>query len=205
MTVVRVKGFKIFKDRHGRLRCYHRNTGERIDLSKAPVGSAEFMAECARITALATATAPKPGTLGLLIAAYRGHEAFLDLAPRTRSDYQAVFNYMKPISDTLLIRFDKPLNAILFHYTHDILQSPLAVRNILSQASPNALVSIAGMKNFPWWTGPLLLLSFFKNYAWNGNPRGQWKPWRLISAELSDFHWQSTHWGMGYMASGKKR
>ena len=52
---------------------------------------------------------PKPGTLGMLIEAYRGHAAFLDLAPRTRSDYQAVFNYLKPIADTPLIKFDKPL------------------------------------------------------------------------------------------------
>jgi hypothetical protein len=103
MTVVRVKGFKIFKDRHGRERCYHRKTGEKIDLTKAPKGSAEFLAECARISALATALTPKPGTLGLLIEAYRGHAAFLDLAPRTRSDYQAVFNYLKPIADTPLI------------------------------------------------------------------------------------------------------
>jgi hypothetical protein len=29
MTHVRVKGFKIFKDRHGRMRCYHRATGTR--------------------------------------------------------------------------------------------------------------------------------------------------------------------------------
>jgi integrase len=109
MTVVRVKGFKIFKDRHGRERCYHRKTGEKIDLTKAPKGSAEFLAECARISALATVTTPKPGTLGLLIEAYRGHAAFLDLAPRTRSDYQAVFNYLKPIADTPLVKFDKPL------------------------------------------------------------------------------------------------
>jgi integrase len=109
MTVVRVKGFKIFKDRHGRERCYHRKTGEKIDLTRAPIGSAEFMAECARIAALATSTAPKPGTLGLLINAYRGHPAFLDLAPRTRSDYQAVFDYLKPIADTPLVKFDKPL------------------------------------------------------------------------------------------------
>ena len=53
MTVVRVKGFKIFKDRHGRERCYHRKTGEKIDLTKAPKGSVEFLAECARISALA--------------------------------------------------------------------------------------------------------------------------------------------------------
>lgn len=109
MTRVRVKGFKIFKDRHGRERCYHRATNNKIDLKAAPLGSAEFFAECARISALATVTAPKPGTLGLLINAYRGHAAFLDLAPRTRADYQAVFDYLKPIADTLLIKFDKPL------------------------------------------------------------------------------------------------
>ena len=109
MTVIRVKGFKIFDDRHGRRRCYHRKTRIAIDLTKAPEGSAEFIAECARISALVTVTTPKPGTLGMLIEAYRGHAAFLDLAPRTRSDYQAVFDYLKPIADTPLIRFDKPL------------------------------------------------------------------------------------------------
>jgi integrase len=110
MTVIRVKGFKIFKDRHGHERCYHRKTKIAIDLKKAPKGSAEFMAECARITALTIIDpAPKPGTLGLLINAYRAHPAFTDLAPRTRSDYQAVFDYLKPIADTPLIKFDKPL------------------------------------------------------------------------------------------------
>jgi|SRR3954469_9319554 hypothetical protein len=100
MTIVRVKGFQIFKDRHGRLRCYHRKTRQSVDLFKAPIGSPEFFAESARIAALATSTEPKPGTLGLLIAAYRAHPAFTDLAPRTKSDYQAAFDYLKPIADT---------------------------------------------------------------------------------------------------------
>jgi integrase len=109
MTVVRIKGFKIFRDRHGHERCYHRKTGIKIDLKTAPLGSAEFMAECARIRALTAVTAAKPGTLGLLIKEYRAHAAFTDLAPRTRSDYQAVFDYLKPIDDTPLVKFDKPL------------------------------------------------------------------------------------------------
>jgi integrase len=109
MTIVRIKGFQIFEDRHGRMRCYHRKTRQSVDLTKAPIGSPEFFAECARISALTNATEPKPGTLGMLIAAYRGHPAFTDLAPRTKSDYQAVFDYLKPIADTPLVRFDKPL------------------------------------------------------------------------------------------------
>jgi integrase len=109
MIWVPTKGLKIFTDRHGRRRCYHRKTGTAIDLNVFPENSVELVNECARINALVTVTEPKPGTLGLLINAYRGHPAFLDLAPRTRSDYQAVFDYLKAISDTPLVKFDKPL------------------------------------------------------------------------------------------------
>jgi integrase len=79
-----------------------------VDLVKAPIGTPEFFAEC-RIAALVKSAEPKPGTLGILIAAYRAHPAFTDLAPRTKSDYQAVFDYLKLIADTPLVRFDKPL------------------------------------------------------------------------------------------------
>ena len=110
MTRVSVKGFKIFTDRYGKLRCYHRATGTAIDLIKAPLGSAEFFAECTRIAALTKVTEePRPGTLGMLITRYRKHEAFNDLAPRTRQDYQHVFNYLKAIDDTPPIKFDGPL------------------------------------------------------------------------------------------------
>lgn len=109
MTRIKVKGFKIFPDRHGKERCYHRLTGTAIDLEKFPKGSAEFFAEVARIGALAAVTEPKPGTLGMLINEYRAHAAFTDLAPRTRTDYQRVFDYLKPIADTALIQFDRPL------------------------------------------------------------------------------------------------
>jgi integrase len=110
MTVVRVKGFQIFKDRHGRMRCYHRKGRIVVDLERAPFGSAEFFAECARITALTKVFGPpKPGTLRLLITEYRASPAFLDLAPRTRSDYQRCFDYLAPISDTALVKFDRGL------------------------------------------------------------------------------------------------
>ena len=110
MTHVRVKGFKIFSDRHGKPRCYHRATRIAVDLERAPLGSTHFFAECARIAALTTATgAPKPGTLGLLISQYRANPAFTGLAPRTRQDYQRVFDYLKPIDGTALIKFNRAL------------------------------------------------------------------------------------------------
>jgi hypothetical protein len=51
----------------------------------------------------------KPGRLGMLISDYRASSTFQDLAPRTRSDYQQVFDYLHPIADTGLTKFDRPL------------------------------------------------------------------------------------------------
>src|SRR5260370_17357561 len=110
MTIVRVKGFQIFADRHGRMRCYHRKSRIAVDLSKSPIGSIEFFAECARIAELTKASGPaKPGTLGRLIAEYRSSPAFVDLASRTRSDYQRCLDYLAPIVDTALVKFDRAL------------------------------------------------------------------------------------------------
>lgn len=110
MTQVRVKGFKIFRDRHGKMRCYHRATGAPVDLMQAPLGSVEFFAECARINELVKISGPpKPGTLGLLVEGYRSSSEFQDLAPRTQKDYQRCLDYLKPITDTALISFDRPL------------------------------------------------------------------------------------------------
>lgn len=110
MTVVRVRGFKIFKDRFGHARCYHRSTKTAVDLRKAPLGSAEFFAECARIAAGGKLKLPpKAGTLGLLIQEYKAHPAFTVLAAHTRDDYQRIFDYLRPIDATPLSRFDAPL------------------------------------------------------------------------------------------------
>lgn len=99
----------------------------------------------------------------------------------------------------------EPVDAMLFHYTHDILQAPDAVANLLSMAQPGARVSIAGIKHFPWWTGPLVLLSYAKNVGWNGNLSGMWRPWTKIEPHLDGFRQSSTQWGMGYVASARVR
>lgn len=110
MTVVRVKGFKIFKDRHGKMRAYHRATRKPVDLLKSPLGSAAFFAECARIAELAKVMpTAKAGTLGALVASYKAHAAFTELAPNTRRGYQMVFDYLRPIDDTPLHQFNPPL------------------------------------------------------------------------------------------------
>ncbi|MDJ0994461.1 MAG: tyrosine-type recombinase/integrase [Dinoroseobacter sp.] len=138
MTRVRVKGFKIFKDRHGKPRCYHRATGHKVDLEKAPIGSAEFFAECSKITAKAEAKktkTPKSGTLGGLIAKYKQEDHFKELSAASKREYQMCADILKPIHDTPVSSIDTPLLAAI----HDRLAQKYSwdkanrVRNFLIQ------------------------------------------------------------------------
>lgn len=100
------------------------------------------------------------------------------------------------------VRLPALADAVLFNYTHDICRSPEAVRNILRQVKPGARVAMAGIKAFPWWTGPLVLLAWLKNRPYNAQPGGLRAPWRCVAEQCDHFHWHSTQWGMGYIASG---
>ncbi len=65
------------------------------------------------------------------------------------------------------VALPEPADAVLFNYTHDILRTPAALDNIVRQLKPGARVAIAGIKFFPWWTGPLNLLAWLKNRPYN--------------------------------------
>jgi arsenite methyltransferase len=95
------------------------------------------------------------------------------------------------------------VDAVLFHYTHDILRSTASIDHLLGLARPGARVAIAGICFFPWWCGPLNLWVYLKNRAYNGSPGELRAPWNLIAARLTDWRMSRTQWGMGYLASGR--
>lgn len=95
---------RYFEPKAGRWYSYHRKTGRRIE---AEYGTADFIAEVALINAevaKAAAGNAKAGTMGALIVMYRATALPL-LAPRTRADYQKVFDYLKPMQDLPLASF----------------------------------------------------------------------------------------------------
>ena len=93
MTVVRVKGIKQFRHkRSGILYTYHRASNVRI---YAEPGTPEFFAELDRAERKWKAQKPADGSLGKLIDEYRKTPEFLRLKPRTKADYEKVFDYIK--------------------------------------------------------------------------------------------------------------
>jgi SAM-dependent methyltransferase len=97
----------------------------------------------------------------------------------------------------------EPVDALLFHYTHDILRSPPALDRVLACAKPDATVAIAGVKYFPRWLAPLNAWVYLKNHAYNGAPGGLRAPWDRIAPRLADWRITPTQFGMGYIATGR--
>ncbi|QJP14619.1 tyrosine-type recombinase/integrase [Starkeya sp. ORNL1] len=96
----RVKGIKRVQAK-GRVYYYHRRTKTRI---KAAFGSPEFILEVARLEAGSQPTA-RPGTLGMLIDAYRKSPFWHDLKPATRITYDRAFEVLAPLRGMPLVEF----------------------------------------------------------------------------------------------------
>lgn len=103
------------------------------------------------------------------------------------------------------VQLPRAADAVLMNYVHDISRTPEAVANILRQVRPGGRVVIAGMKFFPWWTGPLNLLAWAKNRPYNAKAADLWQPWSHVAALCDDFQWESTQWGMGYVGYGTRK
>ena len=112
MTRVRVRGFQIFRDRLGKMRCYHRETRQPIDLEKTPLGSAGFLAACARIQGILDERKAKESratTLRDLVQAWLGSDRYRNYSPSTRTTYRLSLDLLEPYSDTPVGGIDTPV------------------------------------------------------------------------------------------------
>ncbi len=100
------------------------------------------------------------------------------------------------------VQLPEAADAVLFNYVHDVSRMPEAVANIMRQLKPGARVAMAGMKFFPWWTGPLNLVAWAKNRPYNALAADLWSPWDIVASYCKEFECESTQWGMGYIARG---
>lgn len=103
------------------------------------------------------------------------------------------------------VSLPEAVDALLFHYTHDILRSPSAVAALAACARPGAAVAIAGIKYFPWWLAPLNAWVYWKNRGYNGAPGELHSPWDRIAPYLEDWRIRATQFGMGYIGTGRLR
>jgi arsenite methyltransferase len=143
------------------------------------------------------------GDQGQVLAFEQSPEMFALARQRVESaGWTNVWQVCEPAES---VRLPRQPDAVLFNYVHDITRSAQAVRHLLGQVRPGARIAMAGMKFFPWWTGPLNLLAWLKNRPYNVRAADLWHPWDHVQAQCADFERWSTQAGMGYIASGTLR
>lgn len=98
-------------------------------------------------------------------------------------------------------------NALLFSYTHDVLQSEAALDNLLAQAAPAARVALCGSVLWPAWAWPLgvpvnaWLRARHRRYITNMENFD--RPWAKLAPRLRDFRVERRGPGWRYLASGR--
>jgi arsenite methyltransferase len=140
------------------------------------------------------------GPTGRVLAFEQSPEMFVQAQARVaRAGWTQLWHTCARAEDVVL---PEKVDAILFNYVHDISRTPEAITHIVQQAKPGARVAMAGMKFFPWWTGPLNLLAWSKNRPYNAKASDLWAPWDIVQSHCAKFERESTQWGMGYLAHG---
>ncbi len=96
-----------------------------------------------------------------------------------------------------------PLDAVLFHFTHDVMRSAAALERIFAAARPDARIAIAGMKYAPWWMAPVNVIVRAQARPYMTTFEGLDKPWDLALPYLRGFERRSVLFGTGYIGWGR--
>jgi arsenite methyltransferase len=98
-------------------------------------------------------------------------------------------------------------DALLFCYTHDVLQSARALDNLLAQARPGARIAVLGLRLLPWWWGaPINLWKLWSGRRYLTTYRGLRTPWALLVERAEDLRvTKCFHLGTSYLAVGRLR
>jgi len=96
-------------------------------------------------------------------------------------------------------------NAILFSYTHDLIQSPRALENLLRQARPGARVAATSTKLYAPWLFPANWYLRLTHREYITNFESFDAPWSRLESLLDDFRVQTSGLTQHYVATGRAR
>ena len=110
---------------------------------------------------------------------------------------------VSPVEDTAT---QHVADALLFCYTHDVLQSGRAIERLVELSRPGARVVVAGVRILGWWAAPLNLWKLWRSRHYLTTYRGLRAPWTRLAADCPDLHLHRTYvLGTSYLAVGHLR
>lgn len=149
----------------------------------------------AMLPVLARAVGPRGRVIGV--------EQCPEMAAIARRRIADVENAMLIVAPVEEAEIAATADAILFCYTHDVLQSERAVARVLSAARPGARVVVAGARLIGWWAAPLNLWKLWRSRHYLSTYRGLRDPAALLARHCPDWRVVTTHvLGTSYLAYG---
>ncbi len=94
-------------------------------------------------------------------------------------------------------------DALLFCYTHDVLQSDRAIERLLGLARPGTRIVVAGARLLGWWAAPLNIWKLWRSRHYVTTYQGLRTPWAHLAKYCPDLHLHRTYMlGTSYLAVG---
>jgi ubiquinone/menaquinone biosynthesis C-methylase UbiE len=94
-------------------------------------------------------------------------------------------------------------DAALFHFTHDVMRTSAAVRNVLRNLRAGARVVACGLKWAPVWAMPVNGAVLYAAMRSVSTFEGLRRPWTHLEPHLAEFQIEERQAGSIYIASGR--
>jgi demethylmenaquinone methyltransferase/2-methoxy-6-polyprenyl-1,4-benzoquinol methylase len=118
-----------------------------------------------------------------------------------REGWRNVTVMLSPAEDA---RLEAIADAALFCAVHDVLQSPGALRNVMTRLSPGAWVTAGGGK----WASPMMVtvnsMVRMLHAPYVQSFSGFDRPWRYLGQLVEDVRVREMAFGSGYVMTGRK-
>lgn len=100
---------------------------------------------------------------------------------------------------------DARADAVLLCYAHDVLQSPVAIDQLIASARPGARIAMLGMQTLPWWWGwPTNFFNLYRARRYLTTYANMDRPWRLLEQRGAQLRLVRTAlFGSAYLVVGK--
>jgi hypothetical protein len=96
-------------------------------------------------------------------------------------------------------------DAVLFHFTHDVMRSSAALENVFSRVKSGGRVVSAGGKWAPWWAFPVSIFMWRISRRYITTFEGFGRPWNHLERYVQELRVRSVLFGGGYIAWGRTK
>src|SRR5579863_5416209 len=102
-------------------------------------------------------------------------------------------------------RISPPADAAIFHFTHDLMQTPAALDNVFRSLKPGARVVATGLKWARWWSPAVNLFVRVAAMRSTTTMAGLEQPWRYLEPHLTGIVIEAAAGGGTYLAYGVRK